>query len=148
MQSRRPYLSALAARIAGRWFVAGAGWNASTLKRDMIGQWSLRPRNSSNLRRHAGKGDLGPQGPQARLETGLRGVAALHQKLPPGMSGARYRAATRHSREAVIDFTEIQERHLRRAANRVKASTCKSRRCPLAGQIDGQMIRRLVDGAR
>ena len=124
--------------------------DASTLKKDMVGQWELSTTERSKTCVVTLKGDSTPQGLKLELEPGCaaalpftKDIAAWNVK---GLDIVRLQDA---AGQPVIDFTEVESgifEGLR--TGRGHLHPAESRRRALACKIDGPDDRRLVDGSR
>ena len=141
-------LPALLALLAG--LTPARSQDASTLKKEMIGQWELSTTERGKTCVVTLKGDASPQGLKLELEPGCGAALPFtrgHRRLEHQGSG--YRAAAGCRGPAGDRFHRGRERDLRRpATGRGHLHPAESRRRALAGQIDGPDDRRLVDGAR
>jgi Protease inhibitor Inh len=109
MQSRRPdiALAALMLLVAG--LSPAPAQDASTLKKDMIGQWELATTERSKTCVVTLKGDLGPQGLKLELEPGCAAALPFTKEITAwnirGLDIVRLQNA---AGEAVIDLTEVE----------------------------------------
>jgi hypothetical protein len=100
---------AVVALAAPLWAYAAVAQDASTLKKDMVGQWELSTTERSKTCVVTLKGDSGPQGLKLELEPGCaaalpftKDIAAWNIK---GLDIVRLQDA---AGQPVIDFTEVE----------------------------------------
>ena len=125
--------------------------DASTLKKDMVGQWELATTERSKTCVVTLKPDTTPQGMKLELEPSCAAALPFTKEITAwnikGLGDiVRMQDA---AGQPVIDFTEVESgifEGLRHRRGRLHPA--KSRGRPLARQIDGPDDRRLVDGAR
>jgi Protease inhibitor Inh len=109
MQSRRSdiALAALMLLVAG--LSPAPAQDASTLKKNMIGQWELATTERSKTCVVTLKGDLGPQGLKLELEPGCAAALPFTKEIAAwnirGLDIVRLQNA---AGEAVIDLTEVE----------------------------------------
>ena len=100
-------LAALLALVAGG--SAARAQDASTLKKDMVGQWELSTTERSKTCVVTLKSDAGPQGMKLELEPGCAAALPFTRDITAwsvkGLDIVRLQDATG---ESVIDFTEVE----------------------------------------
>lgn len=100
-------LAALLALVAGS--IPARAQDASTLKKDMVGQWELATTERSKTCVVTLKGDASPQGMKLELEPGCAASLPFTKDITAwsikGLDIVRLQDATG---EAVIDFTEVE----------------------------------------
>ena len=109
MQSRRPDIALAALMLLFAGLSPATAQDASTLKKDMIGQWELATTERSKTCVVTLKGDLGPQGLKLELEPGCAAALPFTKEITAwnirGLDIVRLQNA---AGEAVIDFTEVE----------------------------------------
>ena len=109
MQSRRPDIALAALMLLVVGLSPAPAQDASTLKRDMIGQWELATTERSKTCVVTLKGDLGPQGLKLELEPGCAAALPFTKEITAwnirGLDIVRLQNA---AGEAVIDLTEVE----------------------------------------
>ena len=109
MQSRRPDIALAALMLLFAGLSPATAQDASTLKKDMIGQWELATTERSKTCVVTLKGDLGPQGLKLELEPGCAAALPFTKEITAwnirGLDIVRLQNA---AGEAVIDLTEVE----------------------------------------
>ena len=119
--SHRARGAAGAARLADR---RRGAQDAATLKKDMVGQWELATTERSKTCVVTLKSDATAQGLKLELEPGCAAALPFTKEIAAwsikGLDIVRLQDA---AGEPVIDFTEVESRHLRGPEEQARAST-------------------------